>query len=36
MKEFKGGEYVVDVLKNPKLDIADEFKKDHKPTDLTD
>ena len=27
MKELKGGEYVVDVLKNPMLDIADTFKR---------
>ena len=35
MREFKGGEYVVDILKDPSVDIADEYRKSSKPTDLT-
>ena len=27
MKDFKGGEYVVEVLKNPEADILTDFKK---------
>ena len=35
MKEFKGGEYVVDVLKEPGKDIIEAYKKTSKPADLT-
>ena len=36
MNEFKGGENVVEVTKNPSIDIISSFEKNNKPKELTD
>ena len=36
MKEFKGGENVIDILKDPGTDVMDTFKNASKPPDLTE
>ena len=36
MKAFKGGEHVIEAIKEPSTDVLDTFKNTSKPADLTD
>ena len=36
MKELRGGEHVIEILKDPTIDIVAAYKNDNKPADLTD
>ena len=36
MKELKGGEHVIEILKDLDIDIVAAYKNDNKPADLTD
>ena len=35
MEELKSGEYIVDILKDPTTNTADDFQRKYKPKDLT-
>ena len=35
MKQLKGGEHVIEILKNPNIDILSTYKIVNKPADLT-
>ena len=36
MKQLKGGEHVIEILKDPNIDILNTYKSVNKPADLTD
>ena len=36
MREFKNGEHVIDLIKNPEAKVTADYEKTYKPTDLTD